>query len=57
MSISSEECPASRGKNYPMCTSVQSYKVSGALLYRVAQLRNPISIGSKIKFIDSMGIE
>ena len=60
MSISSEECPASRGKNYPMCTSVQSYKLSTALLYRVAHLgnllRTPISIGSKIKFIATMGI-
>ena len=43
-----------------MCTSVQSYKVSTALLYRLAHLgnllRTPISIGSKIKFIDTMGI-
>ena len=30
MSKSSEECPASRGKNYPRCTSVQSYEVSRA---------------------------
>ena len=43
-----------------MCTSVQSYKVSAAMLYRAAHLgnllRTPISIGSKIKFIDTMGI-
>ena len=36
-----------------MCTSVQSYEVSTALLYRVAHLgnllRSPISILSKIK--------
>ena len=35
--------------------------MSAALLYRVAHLgnllRTPISIGSKIKFIDTMGIE
>ena len=49
----SEECPASKRKNYPRCTSVKSYKVSTALLYRVAHLgnvlRSPISIGSKIE--------
>ena len=43
-----------------MCTSVQSYKVSTALLYRLGHfgnlLRTPISIGSKIKFVDTMGI-
>ena len=43
-----------------MCTSVQSYKVSAALLHRGAHLGNLlstlISIGSKIKFIDTMGI-
>ena len=43
-----------------MSTSVQSYKVITSLLYRVAHLdnllRTPISIGSKIKFIDTMGI-
>ena len=40
-------------KMYPLCTSVQSHKVSAALLYRIAHLNNlmrtPISIGSKIK--------
>ena len=49
----SEEYPASRGENHPRCTSVQSFKVSTALLYRVVHLgnllRSPISIGSKIK--------
>ena len=44
---------ARRGKNYPMCTSVQSYKVSTDLLYKVSHLgnllRSPISIESKIK--------
>ena len=53
MSISSEKCPVSGGGNYSRCTSVQSYKVSTALLYRVAHLgnvlRSPISIGSKIE--------
>ena len=41
------------GKNYAICSSVQSYKLSTALLYRVAHLgnllRSPIAIGSKIK--------
>ena len=41
------------GSSLPVCTSVQSYKLSTALLYRVAHLgnllRSPISIGSKIK--------
>ena len=59
MSNSSEECPASREKMYPWCTSVQSYKVSTALLYSVAHLdnllRSPISIGSKINNTDPMG--
>ena len=39
--------------SYLRCTSVQSYEVSTALLYRVAHLcnllRSPISIGSEIK--------